>query len=498
MRAGVQYEIRNPLAKGIFFLIFGLLFLVFAVVFAIIFIRQSESVMAIIMIECLFVFGIYGFTAMGIRNLKIAAHPELEEQEQEEDDNEEGKKGSRTVGIIFLFIALWSGVLTVWFLLMGLLRLHPLAAIFCMLFTALFAFLGTFMYKNKVSRIEVHFQLPSYGLEFKKKELVIYGNSRVALWVMCLIFIIVGLPITLFSLPLMTEAFIGGLLFLFLGGNFLFWGVRILIFSLRRGVKKIYIRPESISKPKPKSQPKSKSKKKSKPEKAQIANTLQGATPQAIQYKESAWKKERRLHIEAEMERRRAEAEKLENRAKAREERRQAQTEEYRRQVQARRERIANALTKKKAAFIARYAIVTGLLLLVPFLVCLWCDFEIFEVLRSFSTTIFWYDDSIGRLFSHAIRWLPALVVGCGLLLFGLYRKWKTKKLELESIDNQDNKPADTIPEVVFVEGDSNLRTKIGNFKAHHPKLFVAACVALGLIVCYIVLCVVAIIITIN
>ena len=90
------------------------------------------------------------------------------------------------------------------------------------------------------------------------------------------IFIIVGLPITLFSLPLMTEAFIGGLLFLFLGGNFLFWGVRILIFSLRRGVKKIYIRPESISKPKPKSQPKSKSKKKSKLEKAQIANALQG------------------------------------------------------------------------------------------------------------------------------------------------------------------------------------------------------------------------------
>ncbi len=494
MRAGVQYEIRNPLAKGIFFLIFGLLFLVFAVVFAVIFIRQSESVMAIIMIECLFVFGIYGFTAMGIRNLKIAAHPELEEQEQEEDDNEEGKKGSRTVGIIFLFIALWSGVLTVWFLTMGLLRLHPLAAIFCMLFTALFAFLGTFMYKNKVSRIEVHFQLPSYGLEFKKKELVIYGNSRVALWVMCLIFIIVGIPITLFSLPLMTEAFIGGLLFLFLGGNFLFWGVRILIFSLRRGVKKIYIRPESISKPKPKSQPKSKSKKKSKPEKAQIANALQGATPQAIQYKESAWEKERRLQIEAEMERRRAEAEKLELRAKAREERRQAQSEEYRQQVQARRERIANALAKKKSVFF----IVAGLLLLVPFLVCLWCDFEIFEVLRSFSTTIFWYDDSIGRLFSHALRWLPALVVGCGLLVFGLYRKWMIKKEQAKYIDNQNDKSAEALPEFIYVEGDSNLRTKIGNFKAHHPKLFVAACIAIGLIVCYIVLCVVLIIITTN
>jgi len=494
-----QHEIQDPTIKGIFFLLFGLLFLVFAVVFAVIFIRQSESVMAIIMIECLFVFGIYGFTAMGIRNLKIAAHPELEEQEQEEDDNEEGKKGSRTVGIIFLFIALWSGVLTVWFLLMGLLRLHPLAAIFCMLFTALFAFLGTFMYKNKVSRIEVHFQLPSYGLEFKKKELVIYGNSRVALWVMCLIFIIVGLPITLFSLPLMTEAFIGGLLFLFLGGNFLFWGVRILIFSLRRGVKKIYIRPESISKPKPKSQPKSKSKKKSKPKITQTDSTLQGDSVHSIPYtakpgKESVFNNQRVLEAEAEMERLKAKEEQRKQRTKAREERRQAQSEEYRQQVQARRERIANALAKKKSVFF----IVAGLLLLVPFLVCLWCDFEIFEVLRSFSTTIFWYDDSIGRLFSHALRWLPALVVGCGLLVFGLYRKWMIKKKQAKSADNQTDKPAESAPEFVYVEGDSNLRTKIKNFKTHHPKLFVAACVVLGIIVCYIVLCVVLIIITTN
>ena len=71
-------------------------------------------------------------------------------------------------------------------------------------------------------------------------------------------------------------------------------------------------------------------------------------------------------------------------------------------------------------------------------------------------------------------------------------------KAQAKYIDNQNDKSAKALSEYVYVEGDSNLRTKIGNFKAHHPKLFVAACVALGLIVCYIVLCLIVIIITAN
>ena len=479
MRA--QHEIQDPTIKGIFFLFFGFMFITFAVLFAVVFIRQSESVMPIILIESLFGFAIYGFIAMGIKNLKIAAHPESEEQEQEEE-----KQGSRTTGIVFLFIGLWSGVLTVWALPV-LLHTSPAVAVFCMAFTALFLFFGIYMYMNKL--VSLSFSLGDIKLNVKEKKITADVANREALVHKCIIiivlsgsFFVMGTCLTIFGLwPFLAMVIIGSI--------FLIPTVRVLYYSRRKDFKIIYTVPE----------PEPQYKKESEFTKIQTDSTLQGDSVHSIPYtakpgKESVFNNQRVLEAEAEMERLKAKEEQRKQRAKAREERRQAQSEEYRQQVQARRERIANALAKKKSVFF----IVAGLLLLVPFLVCLWCDFEIFEVLRSFSTTIFWYDDSVSRLFSHTLRWLPALVVGCGLLVFGLYRKWMIKKKQAKSIVNQSDKHAESLPEFVYVEGDSNLRTKIKNFKTHHPKLFVAACIAIGLIVCYIVLCVVLIIITTN
>lgn len=483
-----QHEIQDPTIKGIFFLFFGFMFITFAVLFAVVFIRQSESVMPIILIESLFGFAIYGFIAMGIKNLKIAAHPESEEQEQEEE-----KQGSRTTGIVFLFIGLWSGVLTVWALPV-LLHTSPAVAVFCMAFTALFLFFGIYMYMNKL--VSLSFSLGDIKLNVKEKKITADVANREALVHKCIIiivlsgsFFVMGTCLTIFGLwPFLAMVIIGSI--------FLIPTVRVLYYSRRKDFKIIYTVPD----------PEPQYKKESEFTKIQTDSTLQGDSVHSIPYtakpgKESVFNNQRVLEAEAEMERLKAKEEQRKQRAKAREERRQAQSEEYRQQVQARRERIANALAKKKAAFMARLhtiAIVAGLVLLVPFLVHVWLDFDVFDVLRSFSTTIFWYDDSIGRLFSHALRWLPALVVGCGLLVFGLYRKWMITKAQAKSIDNQNDKSSEPVPEFIYVEGDSNLRTKIGNFKAHHPKLFAAACIAIGLIVCYIVLCVVLIIITTN
>ena len=477
-----QHEIQDPTIKGIFFLFFGFMFITFAVLFAVVFIRQSESVMPIILIESLFGFAIYGFIAMGIKNLKIAAHPESEEQEQEE----EKQGGGRTTGIVFLFIGLWSGVLTVWALPV-LLRTAPAVAVFCMAFTALFLFFGIYMYMNKL--VSLSFSLGDIKLNVKEKKITADVANREALVHKCIIiivlsgsFFVMGTCLTIFGLwPFLAMVIIGSI--------FLIPTVRVLYYSRRKDFKIIYTVPE----------PEPQYKKESEFTKIQTDSTLQGDSVHSIPYtakpgKESVFNNQRVLEAEAEMERLKAKEEQRKQRAKAREERRQAQSEEYRQQVQARRERIANALAKKKSVFF----IVAGLLLLVPFLVYAWRDFEVFEVLRSFSTTIFWYDDSVSRLFSHALRWLPALVVGCGLLVFGLYRKWMITKAQVKYIDNQNDKSAEALPEFIYVEGDSNLRTKIKNFKAHHPKLFVAACVLIGLIVCYIVLCVTAIIITTN
>lgn len=445
-----QIPITDRRTKGIAFIFFGCVFLFLIGVFIFVLGGFSELAGNILFVT-MFGLGAVAFIAAGILNLNVAAHPELLDRL--------AFNGTRMVGIILLVIGVFSGALTVWFLSMGLLRNYPAAAVFCMLFTALFFFFGTFMYRNRLASFSWS-GFARIDLNVKEKRIVVYGKTCRVLVSTCIILMIVGCILLIIG-TVCLKYYRPFIIMDIVGGAFTIYGIWLLKLSKRKDFKIIYkvLEPQSINK--------------SKTDKAQNANALQGSTPQAIPF---ALEKERRLPIEAEMERQQAEA------------------EEHRRRVQARRERIANALAKKKSVFF----IVAGLLLLVPFLVCLWCDFEIFEVLRSFSTTIFWYDDSIGRLFSHALRWLPALVVGCGLLVFGLYRKWMITKAQVKSADNQTDKPAESAPEFIYVEGDNSIRTKIKNFKAHHPKLFVAACVALGLIVCYIVLCVVLIIITTN
>ena len=458
-----QIPITDRRTKGIAFIFFGCVFLFLIGVFIFVLGGFSELAGNILFVT-MFGLGAVAFIAAGILNLNVAAHPELLDRL--------ALNGTRMVGIIFLVIGVFTGALTVWFLSMGLLRNYPAAAVFCMLFTALFFFFGTFMYRNRLASFSWS-GFARIDLNVKEKRIVVYGKTCGALVSTCIILMIVGCILFIIG-TVCLKYYRPFIIMDIVGGAFTIYGIWLLKLSKRKDFKIIYkvLEPQSI--------------KKSKTDKAQNANALQGATPQAIPYVESPLEKERRLPIEAEMESQQAEIA-----------RQQAEAEEHRRKVEA--WRALRAIATKKAAFMARLhtiAIVAGLVLLVPFLVCLWCDFEIFEVLRSFSTTIFWYDDSIGRLFSHALRWLPALVVGCGLLVFGLYRKWMIKKKQAKYIDNQNDKSANAIPEVVCVEGETNLRTKIRNFKSRHPKLFVAACVAIGLIVCYIVFCVVVIIIT--
>lgn len=467
MRAGIQHEIRNPLVRGIFFLFFGFMFITFAVLFAVVFIRQSESVMPIILIESLFGFAIYGFIAMGIKNLKIAAHPESEEQEQEEE-----KQGSRTTGIVFLFIGLWSGVLTVWALPV-LLHTSPAVAVFCMAFTALFLFFGIYMYKNKL--VSLSFSLGDIKLNVKKKKITADVANRSALVHKCIIiivfsgsFFVMGTCLTIFGLwPFLAMVIIGSI--------FLIPTVRVLYYSRRKDFKIIYTVPE----------PEPQSKQNSKPTKTQTDSTLQSDSVHSIPYtakpgKESVFNNQRVLEAEAEMERLKAKEEQRKQRSKAREERRQAQSEEYRQQVQARRERIANALAKKKSVFF----IVAGLLLLVPFLVCLWCDFQLYEVLRSGNTTIFWYDDSVGRLFSHVFLWLPAFILGCHLLFLGLRRKHKLKNTETppttddssQLVPTTENGHCDDLavvdPNRATTSGGTSIGARLKAAKARRPKLF--------------------------
>ena len=453
-----QIPITDRRTKGIAFIFFGCVFLFLIGVFIFVLGGFSELAGNILFVT-MFGLGAVAFIAAGILNLNVAAHPELLDRL--------ALNGTRMVGIILLVIGVFSGALTVWFLSMGLLRNYPAAAVFCMLFTALFFFFGTFMYRNRLASFSWS-GFARIDLNVKEKRIVVYGKTCRALVSTCIILMIVGCILLIIG-TVCLKYYRPFIIMDIVGGAFAIYGIWLLKLSKRKDFKIIYkvLEPQSI--------------KKSKTGKAQTANALQGSTPQAIPFVESHLEKERRLPIDAEMERQQAEA------------------EEHRRRVEA--WRALRAIAKKKAAFMARLhtiAIVAGLVLLVPFLVYAWLDFDVFEVLRSGHTTIFWYDDSVSRLFSHALRWLPALVVGCGLLVFGLYRKWMIKKKQAKYIDNQNDKSAEPVPEFVYVEGDSNLRTKIKNFKTHHPKLFVAACIAIGLIVCYIVLCVVLIIVTTN
>ncbi len=468
MRTGTQHEIQDPTIKGIFFLLFGFMFLVFGVVFPVAFFKQGTDVMTIIMITWLIAYGVWGFIAAGIKFLKDAAHPELEEQEQEQKQG-----GGRSTGIVFLNIGLYTGVLTVWFLTMGLLRTAPAVAVFCMTFSGMFLFLGIYMYMNKL--VSLSFSLGDIKLNVKEKKITADVANREALVHKCIIiivlngsFFVMGTCLTIFGLwPFLAMVIIGSI--------FLIPTVRVLYYSSRKGFNIIYTVPE----------PEPQYKKESEFTKIQTDSTLQGDSVHSIPYtakpgKESVFNNKRVLEAEAEMERLKAKEEQRKQRSKAREERRQAQSEEYRQQVQARRERIANALEKKKSAFF----IVAGLLLLVPFLVCLWCDFQLYDVLRSFSTTIFWYDDSVGRLFSHVFLWLPAFILGCHLLFLGLRRKHKLKNCETppttddssQLVPTTENEHCNDLAVAdqnrVTTSGGTSIGARLKAAKARRPKLF--------------------------